>query len=56
MKPVSKSGASIAVAVAALIVAISAQGAPSYADDAEGRCMGANACKGQSACSKQYGN
>jgi len=47
MKPISKSGASIAVSVAALIAAISAQGAPSHADDAVGRCMGANACKGQ---------
>lgn len=51
MKPISKSGASIAVSVAALILAISAQGVPSHADDAVGRCMGANACKGQSACS-----
>jgi hypothetical protein len=51
MKPVNKSGASIAVAVAALIVAVSAPGSPSYADEEKGRCMGANACKGQSACS-----
>jgi hypothetical protein len=50
MKPVNKSGASMAAAVAALILTIGAPGA-SYADDAKGRCMGANACKGQSACS-----
>ncbi len=51
MKPVNKSGASIAAAVAALILALSAQGGLSYADEEKGRCIGANACKGQSACS-----
>ena len=51
MKPAKTSGASMATAVAALILAIGAAGGPSYADDAKGRCMGANACKGQSACS-----
>ena len=51
MESIKKSGASIAVAVAALIVTIAAPGGLSYADDAKGRCMGANACKGQSACS-----
>ncbi|HLO23231.1 MAG TPA: hypothetical protein VK193_07405, partial [Methyloceanibacter sp.] len=51
MKPVKRSGVSIAVAAAALIAAIPAQSGPAYADDAKGRCMGANACKGQSACS-----
>ena len=51
MKPVSRSGVGIAIAVAALVAAIPAQSGPAYADDAKGRCMGANACKGQSACS-----
>jgi len=50
MKPVNQSGVSIAIAVAALIAAVPAQSGPAYADDAKGRCMGANACKGQSAC------
>ena len=50
MKPVTRSGATIAVAVAAIIGAIPAQSGPTYADDAKGRCIGANACKGQSAC------
>ncbi len=50
MKPVRKSGASIAVAVATLVLTVGAPGAPSHAADAKGRCMGANACKGQSAC------
>ena len=51
MKPVKKSGASIALAVAAVVIAISAPGGPSYAEEEKGRCMGANAVKGQSACS-----
>jgi hypothetical protein len=51
MKPVKKSGASIAVAVATLVLTIGGPAAPSHADDAKGRCIGANACKGQSACS-----
>jgi len=51
MKPVKKSGASIAVAIATLVLTIGAPAAPSHADDAKGRCIGANACKGQSACS-----
>lgn len=50
MKPVRKSGASIAVAVAALVLTVGAPGVPSHAADAKGRCLGANACKGQSAC------
>jgi hypothetical protein len=51
MKPVKRSGISIAVAAAAIIAAIPAQSGPTYADEAKGRCIGANACKGQSACS-----
>jgi hypothetical protein len=51
MKQFSRSGATIAVAVATLIATAATHPSPSYADDAKGRCMGANACKGQSACS-----
>ena len=51
MKPVNQSGAALAVAVATLILTVAAPGGTSQADDAKGRCMGANACKGQSACS-----
>ena len=50
MKPVNQSGAALAVAVATLILTVAAPGGTSQADDAKGRCMGANACKGQSAC------
>ena len=50
MKPSNRSGAAIAAAVAAVIGAITAQSGPAYADEAKGRCIGANACKGQSAC------
>jgi hypothetical protein len=46
-----KSGASIAVAIATLVLTIGAPAAPSHADDARGAAIGANACKGQSACS-----
>jgi hypothetical protein len=46
----AKTGAGIAAAVAALIVTAVAPAGTSHADDAKGRCMGANACKGQSAC------
>jgi hypothetical protein len=51
MKPLNTSGASIAVAVAALIAAASGVATPSYAEGAKGRCIGANACKGKSDCS-----
>jgi uncharacterized membrane protein len=44
-------GARLAVAAAALIAAASATVMPSQADEAKGHCIGANACKGQSACS-----
>src|SRR5262249_52846676 len=46
------SGAAIAAADAALLIAGTAMSAPQQmaADDAKGHCMGANACKGQSAC------
>ena len=46
------SGAAIAAAAAAMLLAGAAFSAPMQiaADDAKGHCMGANACKGQSAC------
>jgi len=52
MKISVNSGAAIAAAAAALLIAGTAISAPVQvaADDAKGHCMGANACKGQSAC------
>jgi hypothetical protein len=52
MKMTVNSGAAIAAAAAALLIAGTAISAPMQiaADDAKGHCMGANACKGQSAC------
>jgi len=51
MKIDIKSGAAIAAAAAALLVAGTALSVPSQAaDEAKGHCMGANACKGKSAC------
>lgn len=45
-----KSGSTIAAAAAALLLS-GAVTSPSFAaDDAKGHCIGANACKGQSAC------
>jgi hypothetical protein len=44
-----RSGACIATAAAALILA-GAVPAATHADEAKGRCFGANACKGQGAC------
>ena len=51
------SGAAIAAAAAALLIAGTAVSKPLQlaADDAKGHCMGANACKGTSAC-KTAGN
>jgi hypothetical protein len=51
MKTMSTSGATLAAAAATLFlagVAISTVSAPANA--VQGKCMGANACKGQSAC------
>jgi hypothetical protein len=45
-----KSGASIATVAAALFIAGAATAPAAFADDAQGKCMGANACKGTSAC------
>ena len=45
-------GAALPAAAAALFIAGTAISAPmqTAADDAKGHCMGANACKGKSAC------
>ena len=51
MKHVAKkSGAAIATAVASLILTAAVPMAAAHAD-AQGKCMGANACKGKSDCS-----
>lgn len=50
MHPAHKSGARIAAAAATLILAGAATGPASHADEANGRCIGANSCKGQSEC------
>ena len=48
MKVTSKSGAAIAAAAATLFLA--GMTISTNAQAADGHCMGANACKGQSAC------
>ncbi len=53
MKLNSKSGATLAAAAATLFLAgasVSTVSSAAYAADAMGHCIGANACKGQSAC------
>ena len=51
MKLNSKSGATLAAAAATLFLAGSVVSTVSTpANAAQGKCMGANACKGQSAC------
>lgn len=53
MKLNSKSGATLAAAAATLFLAgvsMSTVSSTAYAADAMGHCVGANACKGQSAC------
>ena len=49
MKVTSKSGATLAAAAATLFLAGATMSTVTYAAD-EGHCIGANACKGQSAC------
>ena len=46
MKPTHKSGAAIAIAAAALIVAVAAPMGVASANNTRGKCIGANACKG----------
>jgi len=55
MKLVVRSGASIAVAVATLILTGALAPVP-HAEEAKGRCVGANACKGQGACGSASNN
>jgi hypothetical protein len=52
MKISVKSGASLATLAAALMLAgtVAAPAAEMAADEAKGHCVGANACKGKSAC------
>ena len=50
MKVSIRSGSSIAVAAAALILAGAVTGPASAATGEKGHCVGANACKGKSAC------
>jgi hypothetical protein len=50
MKISVKPGVSIALAAAALILAGSVATQAPAAEGDKGRCVGANACKGQSAC------
>lgn len=49
MKLNAKSGATIAAAAAALVVAGAATAPQAFAGD-KGHCVGANACKGHGAC------
>ena len=49
MKMTSRSGAAIAAAAATLFLAGATMSTVTYAA-CEGKCVGANACKGQSAC------
>ena len=49
MKITSKSGTAIAAAAATLFLAGATMSTVAYAAG-EGKCVGANACKGQSAC------
>ena len=50
MKLTSKSGATLAAAAATLFLAGSVAAVSTPANAAQGKCMAANACKGQSAC------
>lgn len=50
MKLSSKSGATLAAAAATLFIAGAVVAGTTPANAASGKCMAANACKGQSAC------
>lgn len=50
MKMSPKSGATIAAAAAALLLAGAVSAPTASAQGGEGKCFGANACKGHSAC------
>jgi uncharacterized membrane protein len=50
MKIISRSGAALATAAAMLLLSGAVEAHNDTADEAKGKCVGANACKGQSAC------
>ncbi|MGB6968348.1 MAG: hypothetical protein WBD76_03720, partial [Methyloceanibacter sp.] len=50
MKLTQKSGASIAMTAAALIISGAAMGATANADTFKGRCFGVNGCAGKGNC------
>jgi uncharacterized membrane protein len=50
MKMTAKSGATLAAAAAALILTGAVSAPTASAQSGEGKCFGANACKGHSAC------
>jgi hypothetical protein len=50
MKLANRSGATIAAAAAALLLAGAAMAPMAQAGEATGMCIGANSCKGQGAC------
>ncbi len=50
MKLSSRSGTTIAAAVASLMLAGAAMAPVAQAEEAMGQCIGANSCKGQGAC------
>jgi hypothetical protein len=46
----AKSGSALAAAAATLLLAGAAIAPVTFAEEAKGHCMGANACKGQGGC------
>ena len=56
MSLVSRSGTSIAAAAATLILTGLALAPASHAEEGKGRCIGANACKGQGSCGSASNN
>jgi uncharacterized membrane protein len=50
MKITAQSGAALATAAAMLLLSGAVSAPSAVADEAKGKCIGANACKGQSAC------
>jgi hypothetical protein len=56
MKLSKKSGASIAMIVAGLVIGGATLIGAANAETAKGRCFGVNGCKGQSACKSAHNN